>query len=105
MIVISLAGHDRGRFYHVLRVEGEYASLADGKLRRLDHPKRKKVKHLKYTAYMPYAGQSEPLATDREIRESLAAFRAGHSYSKRIEPGTRVETSTHAVRIENRGGR
>ena len=76
MIVISLAGHDRGRLYYVLRTEGEYAFLVDGKLRQLKNPKRKKAKHFMYV------GQSESPATDREIRESLAAFRDGREYHR-----------------------
>ena len=75
-IVSSLAGHDRGRLYRVLRVEGEYAFLADGKVRRMKNPKRKKAKHC------VYAGESESPVTDREIRESLAAFRAGREYHR-----------------------
>jgi len=76
-IVRSLAGHDRGRLYHVLRMEGEYAFLADGKIRQMKNPKRKKVKHL------AYAGQNVSPVTDREIRESLAAFKAGREFEYR----------------------
>ena len=76
-IARSLAGHDKGRLYHVLRTEGEYAFLVDGKRRQLHSPKRKKVKHL------ACAGQSASPVTDREIRESLAAFRAGRAFERR----------------------
>ncbi len=45
-VVISRAGRDRGRLMAVLRVEGEYAYVADGDLRKAEKPKKKKIKHL-----------------------------------------------------------
>lgn len=45
-VVLSRAGRDRGRALVVLSVEGEYATLADGRLRTVEKPKRKKMKHL-----------------------------------------------------------
>lgn len=45
-VAIPRAGRDRGRPMLVLRVEGEYAYLADGKLRRVEKPKKKKLRHL-----------------------------------------------------------
>ena len=44
-IVQSIAGRDKGKLFFVLDVEGEYLLLADGKVRRLESPKRKKRKH------------------------------------------------------------
>ena len=32
-IVVSLAGHDKGMYFFVLERDGEYVTLADGKLR------------------------------------------------------------------------
>ena len=37
-IVTSTAGRDRGKYFFVLDVEGEYLLLADGKTRRLESP-------------------------------------------------------------------
>ena len=45
-IVLSLAGHDKGKLFFVLREEGEYVLLADGKGRKLATPKRKRKKHI-----------------------------------------------------------
>ncbi len=42
----SLAGRDKGRLYIILEAGGEYVSLADGKYRTADRPKRKKKKHV-----------------------------------------------------------
>ncbi len=46
MFARSLAGHDRERLYVVIREEGEYIYLADGRLRTLEKQKKKKKKHL-----------------------------------------------------------
>ena len=41
-LVRSLAGHDKGDFFLIIKEEAEYVSLADGKLRTVSKPKRKK---------------------------------------------------------------
>ena len=47
-IVQSLQGRDQGRFFIVIDVlDDQYALLVDGSLRRLDKPKKKKIKHFK----------------------------------------------------------
>lgn len=46
-VVLSLAGRDSGRIFIVLAVEGNFAFLVDGNLRRVEKPKKKKLKHLK----------------------------------------------------------
>ena len=46
-VVLSLAGRDSGRLFFVVGVEDGYALIADGRLRRADGPKRKKLKHLR----------------------------------------------------------
>jgi len=48
-VVISTAGRDRGKLFIVLDVTDEnYCLIADGKLRRLQSPKKKKIKHLRF---------------------------------------------------------
>ena len=47
-VVYSRAGRDQGRYFLVLdEVDEQFVLIADGKLRRLEAPKRKKVKHLR----------------------------------------------------------
>lgn len=47
-IVYSRAGRDQGRYFLVIdTVDEQYVLIADGKMRRLETPKRKKVKHLR----------------------------------------------------------
>ena len=45
-LVMSTAGRDRGELFYVIRTEGVYALLANGKDRPVEHPKRKKLKHI-----------------------------------------------------------
>ena len=46
-IVKSLKGHDTGRVYVVIATAGnDFVLLCDGKYRKFDNPKQKRVKHL-----------------------------------------------------------
>ena len=46
-IAVSLAGRDKGTYYVVAAVDGEYAYICDGKRKKADNLKKKKKKHLK----------------------------------------------------------
>lgn len=49
-IVYSLAGRDKDKIFIVLEVLDEnYAHIANGDLRKVQKPKKKKIKHLKKT--------------------------------------------------------
>lgn len=51
-LVISKSGRDKGRMFLVQAViDEQFVHLVDGKLRRLDKPKRKKIIHLQATHY------------------------------------------------------
>ncbi len=46
-IVISKAGRDKGKIFVVFgKLDAEHVLLVDGFLRRIDKPKKKKIKHL-----------------------------------------------------------
>jgi len=44
-VVISLAGRDKGTLFYVLEADEVYLTLANGKDRSIEKPKRKKRKH------------------------------------------------------------
>lgn len=46
-IVKSLKGHDSGEYYTVVKTDGKYAYVANGKTKKLALPKRKNLKHLR----------------------------------------------------------
>lgn len=46
MFARSLAGHDSGKLYVIIRMEAEYVWLVDGITRTLEKPKKKKIRHI-----------------------------------------------------------
>lgn len=69
-VVQSIAGRDAGGFFVVLDVEGGFATIADGRLRKLEKPKRKRQKHLRRTNTVVNVAE---LTNDSQIRRSLSA--------------------------------
>ena len=52
-IVISKMGRDEGRSFVVIEeVDSDFVLLADGKLRTMEHLKKKRRKHLKTTGFV-----------------------------------------------------
>lgn len=51
-LVVSCNGHDKGRYYLIIREEDDFLWLADGTYRPLDKVKKKRKKHVKY----PFTG-------------------------------------------------
>ena len=49
-VVYSKAGRDEGKIFVITRlIESNYAYISDGDLRRVENPKKKKIKHLVIT--------------------------------------------------------
>ena len=47
-VVLSTQGRDEGRYFVILKViDEQFVLMADGLTRKADHPKKKKVKHLR----------------------------------------------------------
>lgn len=46
MFAVSKAGHDQGQMYVILKAEGDMVELADGRLKTVSSPKKKKLKHI-----------------------------------------------------------
>ena len=79
-VVRSKAGRDEGRYFIVLSLEGEeFAQVADGDLRKVEKPKRKRAKHLYVTEELVSSLQKKLMAGERvenhELRKSLEAFK------------------------------
>ncbi len=46
-VVVSRAGRDRGRCYMIVDVlDNDYVTIANGCQRKIDRPKKKKIRHL-----------------------------------------------------------
>ena len=80
-IVRSLAGRDEGGLFFVLEADGEYALLADGKGRKLENPKRKKLRHICLDGVSDCRAAEKIRAGERitnsELRRALAEYEAG----------------------------
>lgn len=76
-MVESVAGRDRGMYAFVVgRSEDGYLLLADGRLRKVEAPKRKKLKHIRLIADAPRL--EEDKMTNRVIREIINEYRESH---------------------------
>jgi ribosomal protein L14E/L6E/L27E len=81
-IVVSKAGRDTGRVFVILEViDTYYVYIVDGDLRRIDRPKKKKIKHLKLTKDV-LSGIAEKLENgvkvfDAEIRSAIRSLQSG----------------------------
>jgi ribosomal protein L14E/L6E/L27E len=77
-LVEAMAGREKGKLFYVLSEEGEYLFLADGKSRRVETPKRKKRKHVRFVAALSdrvanKIRNSERI-TNSELRKAIASF-------------------------------
>lgn len=46
MFAISKAGHDKDQMYVIIKEEGDFFYLSDGRLKGLEKPKKKRKKHI-----------------------------------------------------------
>ena len=69
----SAAGHDEGVLFAVIGFADEkHALIADGKVRKLEKPKKKKLIHLEPLGQLT---QDSPTETNRQLRNALKVFR------------------------------
>ena len=80
-IVKSMAGHDSDRFYVVVRLEGDFAYIADGKVRKLENPKKKRLKHLSPTNSTI---DVEKTATNNKLKIALSEFNSERPVTKEV---------------------
>ena len=75
-VVFSKAGRDKGGVFLVLRVDGGYAAIADGRLRPVEKPKRKKIKHLQKTnSVLELVTVAGGALTNAQVRKALAPYK------------------------------
>ena len=76
-VVLSTQGRDEGRYFVVLEVIDEnFVLMADGLTRKVDHPKKKKVKHLRpkpILVEVDGAKLPNKHLQDSDLRNALAA--------------------------------
>ena len=77
-VALSLCGRDAGSYFIITEIaDRDHVMIADGKVRRVEKPKKKKLKHLRIDDYAVEGGKIElgkVLLTNREARAAIAAF-------------------------------
>lgn len=77
-IVRSIAGRDKGDMFIVLSRDGEFVYLANGELRKVDRPKKKKLRHLQGTnsvsEFVRNRLDTVGKVTNSEVRKALAEY-------------------------------
>ena len=88
-IVLSEAGRDKGMPFFVIDTDGVYVSLANGKERKLEHPKRKKLKHVRLVLRPDSSVAAKLRSGDKvlnsELRRELAAY--GQKFNSQNQGG------------------
>ena len=72
-IVFSKAGRDKRKMLLAVKVEGNYAYVCDGILRKVEKPKKKKLIHLQKTNYTVDIDTDS--LTDSKVRGILAEYK------------------------------
>ena len=89
--VVSLAGRDRGRIFFVVDIDPVFVYLADGRLRRVEAPKKKKRKHVAYFSEGSDRLREKLLdigkVTNSEIRRALSPHIAQREMPLQAEGG------------------
>ena len=88
-IIISLAGRDKGKLFYVVDVEENYVLIADGKGRKLENPKRKKLKHVRRVTRtetrVALKIRNGDKVLNSELRRDLATF--GQQFNSQNQGG------------------
>ena len=79
VVAVSKAGRDAGKTFVILEVlDDQHVLIADGELRKVNKPKRKKLKHL---WIRPFTAESVrecleagKMLTDSDLRKALMVF-------------------------------
>jgi len=86
-VVISTAGHDRGKLFYVVDTDEQFLYLANGKDRDLGRPKRKKRRHVQKVLRSETRVAAKLVSGDKvlnsELRRDLA-YHAGYMQANNL---------------------
>ncbi|MGN0131011.1 MAG: hypothetical protein ACI4AA_01065 [Lachnospiraceae bacterium] len=79
-IAVSMAGHDKGNAYVIVKEDAEYVYLCDGSLKLLEKPKRKFRKHVAVNKSFDTGETGKKLRTgeriyDHEIKRIMKLYK------------------------------
>lgn len=69
-VVKAKAGRDKDSFFIVVKTEDGFAYISDGRRRKVEKPKKKKIIHLQATNTIA----EDSMDTNRKIRNALRSF-------------------------------
>jgi ribosomal protein L14E/L6E/L27E len=78
-VVMSKSGRDSGNFFAIVKlVDAEYVMISDGEIRKIEKPKKKKIKHLRpngeILSKIAVKLQKGETVHNSELRSALRAF-------------------------------
>lgn len=77
-IVISTAGREKDNCFVVVGLQDNFALICDGKNRKIDKPKKKKIKHLSsvigHSEFVSAKFDKGEAVTNREIKKELRSY-------------------------------
>ena len=65
----SKAGHDKDKIYVIVKEDTEYVWLADGKIKTLEKPKKKRKKHIQVIKYYNSAEIRNALSEEKKVSD------------------------------------
>jgi hypothetical protein len=75
-LAYSLAGHDKGEIYLIMKEENDYVYVVDGELKKIDKPKKKNKKHIQ--VIKSFNPRTDVLSmTDEEIKHLIKLYCKG----------------------------
>lgn len=75
MLAWSRAGHDLGALYVIMRTEGDFAWLADGRLKTVEKPKKKRLKHIQVIRRQTQPAESEAKISNEEVKFRIKEYK------------------------------
>ncbi|XCP86041.1 KOW domain-containing RNA-binding protein [Roseburia hominis] len=69
MLAKSLAGHDKNKIYVIIELDDTYVYLADGEIRTLANPKKKKKKHVQLIRKVHEIDAADDVRIKRILKE------------------------------------
>ena len=77
-LAVSLAGHDKGSIYAIVREESGCVFIADGKSKTLQKPKKKNPMHIRRICHLPVEiiREMEKVSTDSDLVHVLRLYQA-----------------------------
>ena len=97
------AGHDAGILYVIVGEEGGYVYLSDGRLRTIQHPKKKNCKHIQMIRETVDADiltrlQKKEKVFDHEIKYAIKQYLAGKMRNSETACSQKVQNSYSQLR-------